>query len=340
MATNWLRRLKADPTDWLVHHEDPMVRSRALTWILDRPESDPQVRAARREAARHPRIEQLLAGQAPNGSWEDPARFVTDYYFGTAWRLCLAAQLGADRSEEVRRGIEFLFSVSQSRAGGGFSRDGNPRQGGVLDGQWACLTGALVEMLAQFGYGQDTRTHRAIGFLVSRQQSNGLYPCENFQPNASTLPFHCYMGSVKPLLAVLAIPQERWDPSMRLLAERTARALLTYRLHLYKRAADGRPAPKQDWLDFGFPRFWNTDLLEVAWVLARLGHGARPELEPALSIILERQLKNGRWRLEYDYSLRLPIRIEKHPGSSPWITLRALHTLKLASRVAESLQPA
>ena len=337
---NWLTRMKADPTDWLVHHEDPMVRYRTLTWIVDRTESDPEVRAARQEAARHPRLQELLAGQSPSGAWEDPSRFVTDYYYGTVWRLCLAAQLGADLTEEVRRGIEFVFSVSQSRAGGGFSRDGTPSKGGVLDGQWACLTGAMVEMLVHFGYTRDSRTQRALGFLVSRQQRDGLYPCENFRPNTATLPFNCYMGSVKPLLAVLAIPPERRDPPLRLLAERTARTLLTYRLHLYKRAADGTPAAKTEWLDFGYPRFWNTDLLEVAWALARVGHGARPELEPALKLILERQLRNGRWRLEFDYSLRLPIRIEKHHGSSPWITLRALHTLKLASAVAMSLQPA
>lgn len=340
MATNWLARLKADPTDWLVQHEDPMVRYRALTWIQDRSESDPAVRAARHEAARHPRLEALLAGQAPNGSWEDPARFVTDYYFGTAWRLCLAAQLGAEATEEVRRGIEFLFSVSQSRAGGGFSRDGNPRRGGVLDGQWACLTGAVVEMLVHFEYTPNTRTQRAFGFLMSRQQADGLYPCEHFQPNAFTLPFNCYMGSVKPLLAVLALPPERRDPPLRMLAERTARTLLTYRLHLYKRASDGGPAPKDDWLDFGFPRFWNTDLLEVTWALARLGHGARPEMEPALAIILDRQLKSGRWQLDFDYSARLPIKIETHHASSPWITLRALHTLKLASGVSAALQTA
>lgn len=335
MSTNWLNRMSSNPTDWLLEQPDPMVRYRTLTWIREKPETDPAVREARREAALHPRLDKLLAGQKPSGAWEDPANFVDDYYYGTAWRLCLAAQLGAERNETVERGIEFLFSVSQSPDGGGFSHQGNGRRGGSLGGQWACLTGAIVEMLVHFGYGGDARTQRALGFLASRQQADGLYPCENFQPNSSTLPFNCYVGAVKPLLAVLALTPARRTPELRLLAERTARTLLTYHLYGYKRIPGGRPAGKAEWLEFGFPRFWNTDLLEVTWILGRLGYGSHPELEPALRLILERQLKNGRWRLEFDYNDRLPIRVGKRNVTDPWITLRAVHALKLASVQAE-----
>ncbi len=335
MATNWIARMNEDPTGWLLEQDDPMVRYRALTWIRERPEADPAVREARAAAARHPRLEKLLAGQKPNGAWQEPAVYADDYYFGTAWRLYLAAQLGAERTPEIHRAVEFLFSVAQSRDGGGFSHEGSPRRGGTIGGQWACLTGAVVEALIHFGYTGDARTQRAIGFLVSRQQGDGLYPCENFHPNAATLPFNCYMGSVKPLLALQSLPARRRTPDIRLLIERTARTLLTYHLHMYKRSPTGEPAPKPEWLEFGFPRFWNTDILEVAWILARSGYGAHEAMQPALGLILSRQMKNGRWKLEFDYNDRMPIRLGKPSVTSPWITLRAVHTLKLASSIAQ-----
>ncbi len=334
MATNWFALMKDDPTAWLLEQDDPMVRYRTLTWIKERPETDPEVRAAREAAARHPRLEKLLAGQKPDGYWQDGVVFADDYYYGTAWRLYLAAQLGAARTEPVQKAVEFLFTVAQCRAGGGFSHVGTAPRGGTIGGQWACLTGALVEALIHFGYTLDPRTQRALGFLVSRQQADGLYPCENFSPNATTLPFNCYMGSVKPLQAVLALPMHRRTPEIRILIDRTVQALLTYHIFMYKRAKGGHPTPKPEWLAFGFPRFWNTDVLEVAWILARLGHGAHPALQPSLRLILSRQLKNGRWKLEFDYNERLPIRLGKRNVTNPWITLRALHTVKLASALA------
>jgi len=145
------------------------------------------------------------------------------------------------------------------------------------------------------------------------------------------------MGSIKPLRAVLAVPSRRRPPALRQLAERTASTLLNFGLHRYKRTRNGQPAFKKEWLQFGFPRFWNTDLLEVAWIMARLGYGAHPALEPALRFILNSQLKNGRWKLEFDYNDRLPTPLGKRNTSSPWITLRALHTLKLCSTVSQLL---
>jgi len=193
----------------------------------------------------------------------------------------------------------------------------------------------MVEMLFHFGYASDPRTERALGFLLSRQTGDGLYPCQNFKPNSSTLPLHCYIGSVKPLLAVLSIPRRLVTPSLRILTERTSKTLLSYGIVRYKRSPSGESAAKKEWLQFGFPRFWNTDVLEVAWILTRLGHGSHPALAPILKLILARQLKNGKWKLEFDYNHRTPIPIGKLNTGSPWITLRAYHTLKLASRIPE-----
>jgi hypothetical protein len=327
----WIERMKRDPTRWLLTHDDPMVRYRALTWIEERSEHDPEVQAARRAAALHPRLETLLAGQHAEGWWENPDHFATDYYYGTAWRLYLAAQLGAERTPEIARGVEFLFEVSQSRDGGGFSHAGSRRRGGTLNGQWACLTGAMLETLIHFGYASDFRTRRALAFIMNRQQPDGLFPCENFTPNRSTLPLNCYVGSVKPLAAMLSLPEHLRTPHHRLFAERTAETLLGYTLYQYKRAPGGRPTAKPEWLRLGFPRFWNTDILEVSWILARLGYTGHPALERALGVILGKQLSNGRWPLEFDYNDRMPIALGKRGVGNPWITLRALHTLRLSS---------
>ena len=44
--SNWKDLLNADPTDWLLEESNPSVRYFALRWLLDKPETDPEVVAA------------------------------------------------------------------------------------------------------------------------------------------------------------------------------------------------------------------------------------------------------------------------------------------------------
>jgi len=46
---DWKNVLKADPTDWLLETDNPSVQYFTLTEILERPESDQEVRNAREE---------------------------------------------------------------------------------------------------------------------------------------------------------------------------------------------------------------------------------------------------------------------------------------------------
>ena len=56
--------------EWLLNSDEPWTRYRALVDLLDRPESDPDVRAARAAMLRHPQIRALLKTAA---TWPGPA---------------------------------------------------------------------------------------------------------------------------------------------------------------------------------------------------------------------------------------------------------------------------
>jgi hypothetical protein len=86
--------------------------------------------------------------------------------------------------------------------------------------------------------------------------------------------------------------------------------------------------PSGNWWKFGFPVFYVTDLLQLAEALVALGYGNDPRLASTLSIIREKQDRDGRWPLEYDYTGKtwLDFGVRKQPNK--WVTLRALRVLK------------
>ena len=86
--------------------------------------------------------------------------------------------------------------------------------------------------------------------------------------------------------------------------------------------------PSGNWWKFGFPIFYVTDLLQLAESLVELGYGNDPRLSSTLDFILEKQDREGRWLLEYDYTGKTWINLGKKKQPNKWVTLRALRVLK------------
>jgi len=74
-----------------------------------------------------------------------------------------------------------------------------------------------------------------------------------------------------------------------------------------------------------------TDLLQLAESLVDLGYGKDPRLSSTLDFIREKQDRDGRWLLEYDYTGKTWIDFGKKKQPNKWVTLRALRVLKLVN---------
>jgi hypothetical protein len=132
--------------------ENPCVRYRTLTDLLDAPADDVEVRAAWAAIPTWSPVAELLAVQRPGGYWVKQ-----DYYLpkncGTFSVLSFLADLGLTaENEHIRRGCEFLFA--HQREHGGFCRRRQlPGQGIVWETRDAPRTQArIVRLLIQFGY--------------------------------------------------------------------------------------------------------------------------------------------------------------------------------------------
>jgi hypothetical protein len=89
--------------------------------------------------------------------------------------------------------------------------------------------------------------------------------------------------------------------------------------------------PGGNWWKFGFPVFYITDILQIAEALVGLGYGNDPRLANALKLIREKQDKQGRWTLEYDYTGKTWVDFGPKKQPNKWVTLRALRVLRKVS---------
>jgi hypothetical protein len=111
---DWKNVLKADPTDWLLEPENPSVRYWTLRDLLDRPEGDPEVQAARAAIPRSRVVERIFACQDPGGFWGDPASPYQPKYKSSYWTLMVLGHLGLSREDErVQRAVEHIFRFQQ-----------------------------------------------------------------------------------------------------------------------------------------------------------------------------------------------------------------------------------
>ena len=345
----------ADLVVWLLASDEPALRYRALTELLGEPAEGGEAVAARREIMTEGAVPRILAAQGADGHWGGPGRFYTDKYRGTVWQLIVLAELGADPVvARVRAACEAILRDSQEPESGGFSFECSKKCGGGLaSGVIPCLTGNMVFSLVHLGMLDDPRVQRAVDWIATWQRfddgeteppKEGPYARYEMCWGRHT----CHMGAVKALKALAEIPPERRSPAV----AQTLAAGTEYILHhhVHKRSHDLTRDSKPGWKRFGFPLMYQTDVLEILGVLAKLDDDAAetaatggaaagavhrgPLLDPrtreALDLVAGKQDGQGRWKLEATMNGKYVVDIETKGKPSRWVTLRALRVLKTA----------
>ncbi|MDH4209790.1 MAG: hypothetical protein OEV76_13010, partial [Anaerolineae bacterium] len=100
---------------------------------------------------------------------------------------------------------------------------------------------------------------------------------------------------------------------------RTAEALLSH--HFDFQGEESR------WLRFGFPWYYQSDLLDALEALAACGYSAAPRFRELAQYVVAKQQEDGRWLQEGGCA---SARVERLGQPSKWLTLRAMRVLKSA----------
>ena len=322
---------KADPTKWLLEEENPSIRYFTLTELLDKPNTDPDVKKARRAIMSDPVVVKILSRQKDGGYWGKPQDFyVHAKYKGTVWTLLLLAQLGADgKNDRIKNGCEFILDYSQDRRSGGFAIHGNGVTGGNHSKVIPCLTGNMLWCLIRFGLLNDSRVRQGLNWIVKYlrfddgdTRAPNEWPYEKLKPCWDK--HTCHMAVVKSLKALAEIPPNKRSKGVNETIEKAAEFILAH--HIFKRSHNLQQISIPKWLRFGYPLMWNDDILEILGILAKLGYRDK-RMERALDKIINKQDNSGRWKLESTFNGRTQVNIEQLGKPSKWITLQALTVL-------------
>jgi hypothetical protein len=300
----WQSDLKGDPIPWLLERENPSSRYLTLRCLLDSGEPESQVAEARAAIPAWPPVRQILAAMDPVDFWGRADRPFYGGAVGTHATLHLMAELGLPCMPQLEAACENLLTHGQHH-NGGFTYDGTP--GRVL----LCTTGNAIRTLLHFGYRSDPRLEFALEYLVARSTAPGDLTC----PYADGA--ECQWGIAKALAAFAALPADDRSADRTRAVEMLADAVLDYAFDF-----EGRDAR---WLNFGFPLDYQSDLVELCDVLARLHYGPDPRLERLLDVVLAAQTGAGRWIKRYGTRA---LQVETRGQPSRWITIRALRAVK------------
>jgi hypothetical protein len=332
----WQDQLKSNSLPWLLEPESPGARYLALRDLVELPQDDLELNAARQAAHQKGPIVTILAAMDQAGYWAEPGPGYNPKYRSTVWSVIMLAQLGAWVEEDQRIASACAYLLDHALTGGGhFTASGAPS--GTAD----CLQGNLCWALVELGC-DDPRLELAFDWLARSVTGEGVAPLEDKQAAVryyagkcgptfacgSNNKLPCAWGAVKVMLAFSKWPTQRRAPVMERAIQHGVDFLFSVDPATAAYPTGYSNKPSQNWWKFGFPVFYVTDLLQNVEALVGLGYGHDPRLTNALAIIRDKQDAQGRWPLEYDYTGKTWVDFGPKKQANRWVTLLALRVLK------------
>ncbi len=300
----WLDVVARDPVPWLLDPANPSARLFTLRDIFQRP---PTALDRERETVVTWAPVRALLDEADSVSFW--GRTTNPYFggplgnFGTLYTL---TQIGVPP-------LPLLKTAGENLLEHGRGSDGRFAPPDPTTGTWLCYTGMALQLLWDLELGEDPRTGSAARALTQAI----LHQPERLRCELAGEV--CPWGLVKALGGLHRIPRDRRP-------EEVARAcdLLVDRLLEYPFDFEGVNA---DWLQPTYPRYYESDLLELCHVLAHAGAQKRISYRRLEERLRAMQTSAGRWLKRRPAPGRLDVEARQRP--SRWLTWEAIHTLAI-----------
>lgn len=311
-----------DPVlDWLLSEENPSVRYFTLVDLLGQPPGDPQPLAARRAIAGSPAVRAIFAAQDPGGFWASDRDMYQPKYRSTLWQMLILAELGVDGAVDrvhaaLRHIVPFLDEITD----------------GLEHRDIHCLMGYTLFFFHRLGLGDHPVASRLAELTVAAYQTE-RWPCKYAsRPD-------CSWGMVKVLRGLATVPPAARPAGAGRVIARAAEGLLEHRFWFEDPVADRPYVDNRDWLRFGFPLFYQSDLLEMLLALRLAGYAGHPRFAALAARVAGQRRPGGKWALGRGFNRHMHVALEHVGRPSRWITLRALTVLR-ATQETSAAPPA
>lgn len=301
MPPNWSANLKFDPTTALLSSGN-----KAIEYFTQRDFLDKTVEPIT-SVWQLPEVQRLTRKQQSDGSWRHSGKETetypkNHYALVETWkalRILIEHYEVTKQNDYVAKAAEYLFSCQTSQ--------GDIR--GMIANQYATYyTGAMLSVLIKAGYADDPRVEKGLEWLLSMRQNDGGWSIPILTHNYTQATINqltsTYAQPVEPdrtkpfshnwtdmaLRAFAAHPT--WRNSKE--AHATADLLKStfFQPDVYASYRDARY-----WVRF---LFWWPNIVTALDSLSLMGYSKDDaDIKKGLNWLVENQLPNGLWRLEY-----------------------------------------
>jgi len=328
--------MREDVLQWLSEtHDEPWTRYRTLVDLLDQPEDNAEVQAARAAMVAHPRVQSMVAEA---GAWPGYALKRHNDANHLLYKLSTLADFGLRAGDP---GIDVALAavvMHQAPEGAFTSLIHVPKAfGGPGEDTWgwiACDAPTLLYAVLALGGGQDDHVSAAVEHLVSLGHENG-WRCAAARrfgrfkgPGRREHP--CPIVNVYALKALAQVPELRDAPAARagvemLLSHWQERGQQKY--FLFGIGTDFRKLK--------YPFVW-YDILHVAEVLSRYPIArADPHFREMVDAIAGQADENGRFTAGSMYQAWKGWSFADKKRPSPWLTFLVWRVLRRMDRLPE-----
>jgi hypothetical protein len=306
--------MNTDILDWLLEDEEPSLRYRTLTELLDRAADDVDVTSARNAIAESTHAQRIFTKMHPDGyllqrksSTKEWIGDGVEYgsFATTHFVLSYLSELG--------------FTVEDARVAQAADRYLDLQQ---ADGDFwlhiSCLYSYNIRTFIRLGLREDARVQRTIDLMLGTERADGGYLCDMHEGRYKTrLVKSCVRGSAKALMAFAELPEYRQNPR--------CLALVDYFLERGGAFKHGKPDEpvSDDAVRTSYPIIWRTSITEILYGLAKMGYGQDARLARAWETLEKKRDGQGRYRLDWTTTSAL-LKAGKPGEANKWVTLYAL----------------
>jgi hypothetical protein len=310
--------------DWLLEEENPSVRYRTLTELLNVAPNDPQVQQAKAQIPNSKPVQKIFAKMHPDGYWLYKGKGAgVDYSSAsTHFVLALLAELRLDRQDErIARAVERYLSLTLPDVP-------NPARWQIppdYRNHQSCLYAYNLRTFVMFGYHDDPRIQERIAVLLADERFDGGYLCD--RPTFKATTKSCIRGSIKALMAFAVLP-ELWETAR-------CRQLVDYflRRRVLYRTRHPETLVRDELVHTSFPFVIAGSLLEPLYALSRMGYGQDERLQSAWDILESKRDDAGRYILDWYKQTIFDPGGKGQPNK--WVTLYACLAQKYRSTIID-----
>jgi hypothetical protein len=304
--------IKDKTLHWLLNTDNPSLRYRVMTELLDIPVNNPKNLELQNEISNGPQVMQILSKMHPHGYWlqqnQTTKRFVGDdveygSYATTHFCLSYLSELGLTKENPlVAKAAERYLNLQKE------------------DGDWllhlSCLYGYNIRTFIKLGYRNDSRIQKSINLMLQTNRPDNGYLCDLHEKKTKKK-ISCIRGTTKILLAFSELP-EYWNHSRCI-------SLVNYFLDregIYQRK-DHNKFVNKDISTNSFPTGWYTNLWEILYSLSKIGYGRDDRLKRAWDLLESKLDVDGRMKLDWTPT-KCIWKIGKKDENNMWLTFYVL----------------